>query len=107
MTIAHNMPLSRIFKYETNLTHEAILPGEQYRIRMYPGHVGTTWWCWGDLGEDLKEKKFSQWIKDEYISGIEEPTPDALSSGEWIVSEPLNELWIEDEGDGATFKFTE
>lgn len=57
-----------------------IRPGEVYRLRMDPEHVGTMWWCWGDLEGELKGKPFSEWRHgwDGYSFGVVKPEPDVV-----------------------------
>lgn len=104
LTISHDLPLSRIFQFEPDLSKEDIKPGESYSIRLDPGYVGTMWWCWGDLEGDLKEKSFSEWRKgwDGYNFGVDEPGKDVVDREGWVVGEDPEELWVEDRtaGDG-------
>lgn len=101
IVVAHDLPLSRIFQFESDVTRESVRSGEEYSIALNEGYVGTMWWCWGDLeGEDLKEKRFSEWRKgwDRYnLGGVEKPGKDEEG---WVVVEDLEELWIEDHTDG-------
>ena len=108
--ITHDLPLSRMFKYESTLKPQDIKPGESYRVRMNPGHVGTMWWCWGDLEGDLREKKFSQWRRgwDGWNFGVEKPNPDVIEKEGWVLGEDLDRLWFEDTtSNGIVIQFVE
>lgn len=96
--VSHDLPLSRIFQYESDLAREDIKPGEEYSIRLDPGYVGTMWWCWGDLEGDLKGKKFSEWRKgwEGWNFGVEELEKDVIEREGWVVGEDPEELWVED-----------
>lgn len=108
--ITHPLPLSRMFKFEKTLKPEDLRPGEQYRLRMYNGYVGTMWWCWGDLEGDLKEKKFSEWRHgwDGWNMGtVEKPEPDVVEKEGWVLGGDPVKLWVEDVGGDAGFQIVE
>ena len=114
VVISHDLPLSRIFQFESDLRKEDVKPGEEYSIRLDPRYVGTMWWCWGDLEGDLKEKKFSEWRKgwEGWNFGVDEPEKELVEREGWVVGEDLEELWLEDrtagDDDGrVVFKFVE
>lgn len=98
VVVSHDLPLSRIFKYESDLTKEDIKPGEEYSIRLDQRYVGVMWWCWGDLEGDLKEKKLSEWRKgwEGWNAGVEELEKDVVEKEGWVVGEDPEELWVED-----------
>lgn len=108
--ITHDLPLSRMLRYENTLGKDDLKPGESYRLRMNPGYVGTSWWCWGDWQHDLKDKKFSEWRRgwDGYNFGVEKPEPDVVEREGWVLGEDPAELWFEDRSpDGVSFTFVE
>ncbi len=114
VVISHDLPLSRIFQFESDLSKEDIKPGEEYSIQLDPGYVGTMWWCWGDLEGDLKGKKFSEWRKgwDGWNFGVEEPGKELVEKEGWVVGEDPEQLWVEDRTAGddegrVVFKFVE
>lgn len=39
--VTHNLPISRIFRYEKRLTKDDLRPGESYRMQINPGYLGT------------------------------------------------------------------
>ena len=60
--------------------------GEKFAIKPNQRALGTYWWTWGDLEQDLAEKKFRA---DHWYDGD-------------IDREELGEEWVESEGtDGA------
>lgn len=59
--VTHALSMERMFKYEGKLKREDVKAGEMYRLCMDARHVGSMWWCWGDLDGDLKGKRFSEW----------------------------------------------
>lgn len=123
--ITHTISPERMFAQERATRREELCPGDRYAVRLNPGYVGTTWWCWGDDngdgdGEDdgdaeseakkkKKKRKFSEWRKggpEWNFGGLEKP-----SEGEdgWVVGEELGRLWIEAEerNRGAEWEFVE
>lgn len=100
VVVAHDLPLSRIFQFESDVKKEDVKPGEEYSIGLNEGYVGTMWWCWGDLEGDLKEKRFSEWRKgwEGYnLGGVEKPGKDEEGC---VVGENPEELWVENRTDG-------
>ncbi|KAF4541064.1 hypothetical protein BFW01_g3262 [Lasiodiplodia theobromae] len=102
--VAHDLPVSRIFRHEEKLTKEDVV-GESWRFRLNDGYVGTTWWCWGDLEGDLKEKRLSPWHEGMLSRSYGEPKPD-VDDG-WVLGCNPVELIFEDQTAGAEFQFVE
>lgn len=98
-----------MLQHETNVKREDLEPGETFRVNMRDSYLHVEWWCWGDLEDDLKYKKFSQWRHGWMIlnQGVEKPDQDEIENG-WVLGEDPTELWIQD-GDsrGAQFTFVE
>lgn len=95
--IAHNLTISRIFRHEERLTKEDVV-GESWRFKLNDGYVGTSWWCWGDLEGDLKEKRLAP-------RSYGKPKPD-VDDG-WVVGCDPVELIFEDHTAHAEFQFVE
>ncbi|KAF2089451.1 hypothetical protein K490DRAFT_63586 [Saccharata proteae CBS 121410] len=104
--VRHKMPVSRIFRFPGRLTKEDVHPGEEFRLGLIDGYVGATWWCWGELEGDLKDKKFSAWSEGSTSAHTKRPTKEMMEEG-WVVGENVAELVFEDRGGAATFRFTE
>lgn len=105
--ITHDMPLRRIFQHEHRLSKDDVVLEEPYRVDLNPGFVGTTWWCWGDLEGDLRDKKFSQWQKgwDGINVGVEKPGEEEEEKEDWVLGEDGTELWVEGSDEEAVFRF--
>ena len=102
--ITHTINPERMFAQERTTRREELHPGDRYAVRLNPGYVGTTWWCWGDDDDDedaeneekqKKKRKFSEWRKGspEWNSGDVEQPPEG--EGEWVIGEELGRLWVE------------
>ncbi|KAL8883304.1 MAG: hypothetical protein Q9192_007267, partial [Flavoplaca navasiana] len=76
--VRHDLPISRIFEYEGTLTKEDLKPGDVYHLGINSGYLGTTWWCWGDMEGDLKDKKLSAWQEGINFGKAEKPTPEQV-----------------------------
>ena len=46
--IMHIVSPERMFAQERATRRGELCPGDRYEVRLNPGYVGTTWWCWGD-----------------------------------------------------------
>lgn len=104
--VTHELPLRRMFKYESKLTPDNLKPGEMYRLHIEPGQLGAWWWFWGDLDGDLKGKKFGERpaASDDSPKGADAEKSEDKEG--WILSEDPNQLWFQDTGETA-FMFVE
>ncbi|KAI4160836.1 MAG: hypothetical protein LQ342_005361 [Letrouitia transgressa] len=105
--ITHNMPIDRMFKYEDRLTKNDLQPGETYRFHLNSGYVGSSWWCWGDLDTDLKDKKLSAWQEGINIDKAEKPDEETIVKENWILGGNPAELVFEDIMRYAEFRIVE
>ncbi|KAI4118162.1 MAG: hypothetical protein LQ338_007451 [Usnochroma carphineum] len=105
--IRHDLPISRMFRYEDSLTSTDLKPGETYRFHINPDYLGTTWWCWGDLEGDLKDKKFSAWQEGINFEKAEKPSPEQVEEEGWILGANPAELAFEDKTGDAEFVFVD
>lgn len=73
LVIKHDLPLSRIFKNSSGpKTSQEVQPGETFRVRMDPKRLfWTGWWTFGDLEQELKEKKFAEWERPREDGGYQ------------------------------------
>ncbi|KAK0654624.1 hypothetical protein DIS24_g5133 [Lasiodiplodia hormozganensis] len=58
--VVHDFSISRIFRHEQRLTKDDVV-GESWKAYLNDGFIGATWWRWGDLEGDLKEKHLHIW----------------------------------------------
>lgn len=102
VVVAHNLPLARMFEHEGTLKPEDVV-GETWRLRVASGMVGTSWWCWGGLDGELKDKRLSACCDWQYCS---EPKP---TGDEWVTGCSPKELVFVDQTEDATasFRFVE
>lgn len=98
--VTHDLPVSRLFLHEQKLTREDVV-GETWHLGLNDGYVGTTWWCWGDLGGDLAGKHLSPWHEGMRVS----PRPEV--GEDWVLGLQPMELVFQDESEGAEFQFVE
>lgn len=61
-------------------------------MHMSDGYIGTSWWCWGDLESDLRDKSFHAWQKG--INFLDTPFP--ADPDNWALGEGPSELKFED-----------
>jgi hypothetical protein len=61
--------------------------GEKFVIVPSEGALGTLWWRWGDLDEELGGKKF---MSDEWYDGEKGDEQEELKGVEWVESEGEN-----------------
>ncbi|KAI9752550.1 MAG: hypothetical protein M4579_005587 [Chaenotheca gracillima] len=105
--VAHDMPLSRIFRYEDMVKREDVRPGESYKLQTNPDYTGTTWWCWGALEDDLKDRKLSAWQEGINFDRAEKPDPDKVEKEGWVLGGNPAELTFEDQTGPTEFQFVE
>ncbi|KAL8817039.1 MAG: hypothetical protein Q9223_004051 [Gallowayella weberi] len=105
--IKHNLPVSRMLKYDSHLAKQDLHPGESYRFRLNPDYVGTTWWCWGDLEGDLADKKLSAWQEGLNPEKIEKPTPSEVEDENWVLGGNPAELAFEEKTGDVGFQLVE
>lgn len=96
--VAHDLTISRIFRYEEKLTKEDVV-GESWLFKLNDGYVG------GDLEGELKEKRLSPWHEGMLSRLYSEPKPD-VDDG-WVLGCNLVELVFEDHTAGAEFQFVD
>jgi hypothetical protein len=101
VVIAHDLPLARMFKHEGTLKPADVV-GETWRPKIFEGAVGTSWWCWGSLDGELKDKRLSAWREGLGHQSTPKPTAD-----EWVLGRHPMELVFEDRTEDASFRFVE
>lgn len=106
VTVRHNLSMERMLKYEERLAREDLRPGEKWRIRLADGYVGTTWWCWGGLNEELQGKKLSAWQPGINFERTLKPSDEIVEQEGWVLGENPAELEFENHG-YAEFEFVE
>jgi hypothetical protein len=101
VVIAHDLPLTRMFKHEGTLKPADVV-GETWRPKIFEGAIGTSWWCWGGLEGELKDKLLSAWREGLGHQSTPKPTGD-----EWVLGRHPMELVFEDRTEDAGFRFVE
>lgn len=101
VTITHRLDWGRLFKYADRGSvagREDLRPGEKFRLGLNAKYLTTSWWCFGDLNDDLKAKKFHAWMIDD--GRVEtRPSDEFLREGNWVLGEESQELgWILEKG---------
>lgn len=85
-----------MFKYEGTLTKDDLKAGDVYHFGINSGYLGTTWWCWGDMEGDLKDKKLSAWQEGINLGKAEKPTLEQVEKEGWVLGGNPTELAFED-----------
>lgn len=105
--VRHDLPITRILSRDGRWNADDLKPGESFRFHMNPDYLGCTWWCWGDLDGDLKDKRLSAWEEGLNLSGGVKPTPQQVEDEGWVLGANRAELAFEDRTGDAEFQFTE
>ncbi|KAI4241242.1 MAG: hypothetical protein L6R40_004658 [Gallowayella cf. fulva] len=103
--VKHDLPVSRMLKYDQQVSRDDLYPGESYSFRLNPDYLGTTWWCWGDLEGDLAGKKLSAWQEGLNPEKGEKPTPEQIQKEGWVLGGNPAELAFEETTKGVQFQF--
>ena len=103
VTVKYSLTGERIFVFADGMSADDLALGEKYSIGLNDGYVGATWWCWGDLDEELRDKKMHAFAKDTIgLWHGDEPNVSALEDEGWVVGEKRAQLeFITNEGDGS------
>ena len=105
--VSQSLSLGRIFQHEQTLKPQDVV-GEEWRLGLQEGFVGTTWWCWGDLDGDLRDSRLSAWHEGlRSSSTTQKPDAADTESGRWMTGGVPAELVFEDWTSDAAFRFVE
>ncbi|KAI1473855.1 hypothetical protein F4774DRAFT_402767 [Daldinia eschscholtzii] len=96
--VVHKLRWERIFKYAGRRKKEDLVPGERFKIALNRRFLRTTWWCWGDLESDLKDKHLHVWHSGTYMGP--KPEDDTFKDGSWVFGEDPRLLAWEDVTEG-------
>ena len=115
LIVKHDLPLERMFQYERILKPADIKPGEKFRVRMDSFRLKwVSWWAFGDLEGDLKDKKFAKWQlpgengdMDDVMPGDKEPDIERMQMEGWVFSERCDHLSVSGKDDDVVFEFVE
>ena len=105
--VRHNMPITRILEMDGRWSADDLKPGESFRFCINSDYLGCTWWCWGDLDGDLKDKRLSAWKDGLNFSGAEKPTRQQVEEEGWVLGANRAELAFEDRTGDVEFQFTQ
>jgi hypothetical protein len=102
VTINHALTSTRLFAYSKKVSAENVTVGEKYSISLRDDYVGTTWWCWGGLDEDLKGKKLHAFSEGICMTGIyNKPSEEEIEKEGWVCGEDVAQLkFVIEEGGG-------
>jgi hypothetical protein len=84
-TVHHRLDWGRIFKYAEMITKDDLQPGQRFKARINPRSMITSWWSWGDIDGDLKDKKLHYWTPG--YDHEEKPDEDFIREGNWVLGE--------------------
>lgn len=107
MPVRHDLPVSQTLRYEDSLTKNELKPRITYHFGITSGYLDTTWWCWGDLEGDLKDKKLSAWQEGTNFEKAEKPTPEQVEKEGWVLGANPAKLALEDKTGSAEFQFVD
>jgi len=108
-TLTHELSWERIFRYEDKLTKDNLVPGEKFKVWVNSGLAGCTWWCWGDLQTNLRDKRLHEYHETWHKYGPPRPSDDLPKEGHWVLGEDPDLLEWENitPGRGAVFEIVE
>jgi hypothetical protein len=104
LTVTHTLTAERLFEYAEGITPEDLQIGERYNIYLGDGHLGASWWCWGGLETDLKDKKLHAFSRGEFhlLWRGNEPSKEELQNDNWAIGECISQLsFVVEEGGGT------
>ena len=117
LVIKHDLSLDKLFAHSRNLKVADVQPGERYSIGINTKRMFLCWWwTFGDMNEDLKEKKFARWVlADKHgdiinlMPGEERPDIEQMEKDGWVFSQELDDLEMTeaDEGNEVIVEFVE
>ncbi|KAH8898317.1 hypothetical protein GQ53DRAFT_711555 [Thozetella sp. PMI_491] len=101
--ISHTLTAGRLFAFSDKFTADDVHKGEQYSITLRDDYVGTTWWCWGGLNGELKEKKMHAFSEGVSLTGYaEKPSQEEIEKEGWVCGEDVSQLrFVVEEGGDA------
>lgn len=101
--VTHELSIARLFAHADTVEGGELQIGERFQMHMSDGYIGTSWWCWGDLESDLKNKPFHAWQKGINLLDASFPAdPD-----NWALGEDPSELKFEDHSGWVDFEVVE
>lgn len=101
--VTHELSMSRLFAHADTMEGGELKTGERFKMHMSDGYIGTSWWCWGDLESDLKNKPFHAWQKG--INFLDAPFP--ADPDNWVLGDDPSELKFEDRSGWVDFEVVE
>lgn len=117
LIVKHDLYLDRMFQNSRDLHPGDIKPGEKFRVRLNPKRLDfISWWTFGNLNGNLKEKKFAKWqlpdktgLLDDLMPGEKEPDVNRMLNEGWVFSQRRDELKVTEsaENDNVIFEFIE
>jgi hypothetical protein len=103
VTVTHSLTSERLFAFADNITPDDLAIGETYCVSLREDYVGTTWWCWGDLQDDLKGKKFHAFSKGTCLTWSgDKPNEEVIEKEGWVIGDDVAQLRFAVEEEAAS-----
>jgi hypothetical protein len=91
--VTHTLTSERLFAYSEKMTRDDLVVGDEYNIALRQDYVGTTWWCWGGLEDELKEKKLCALSRGTSLIWSRDPPAEEEAENEgWVLGEDSTQL---------------
>jgi len=104
VTVTHTLTSERLFAFAEKMTPNDLAVGETWNISLHEGYLGTTWWCWGSLGDDLKGKKFHAFSKGAcFLWSGDGPDQEEVEKEGWVIGDDAAQLRFVVEDGGASY----
>lgn len=110
LILTHTISAERLFAYAENMTPGDLQVGEKYEMKTNDNYLGTMWWCWGDLEDDLEGKRLHSFSEGFNLAGSEErPSEDMVKREGWILGEDVSKLIFnfEEKGNSCSVEVVE
>ncbi|KAF2124319.1 hypothetical protein P153DRAFT_435478 [Dothidotthia symphoricarpi CBS 119687] len=96
VTVTHTLSSERLFAFAEKISPQDLNIGEKYSTTLSDRNIGTMWWCWGDLDNDLRGKKFHPFSEGFCCAGTEEkPSDEEIEKSGWVTGENVAKLKFE------------
>jgi len=93
LVLTHEITSGRLFAHAEGITREDLQVGEKYEMGTSERHLGTMWWCWGDLDGDLEGIKLHCFSEGFCVAGeVERPGAEEVEREGWVTGQDVSRL---------------
>nr|OQO27597.1 hypothetical protein B0A51_05227 [Rachicladosporium sp. CCFEE 5018] len=94
VVVSFPITCKRPFEHGDTKTPEYFKPGEKYNLGLQEGYMGATWWSWGGLKHELKDRKLNIYSKGWLFKAVpkRKPTDQEIDRENWTMGEDISHL---------------